>query len=117
VTVRKRQGPYFLDLDLGVQLRWEFEREKKRILSYVVQLEVNEGKGWKVVLRYDTAHAVPHGDVYRKSGRSRKVMHPGIDTTYDEVLGWGRSLISAREDITFHWETYCARFREGGWPA
>jgi len=116
----KHQGPYTRDLGEGARLRYEFEREHKRILRYSVSLEVLTSSGqWTWIVRYDNWHSEPHRHVMRKDGRERQdpphIAH-SVDFAYDKVLGYARALKEAQADLRNHWEEYRSRFEEGRWP-
>jgi len=63
---------YFLSSDRTDRLRVAAQKEKDRILSFVVQYEAEvEGK-WYAVVRYDTSHGFAHKDVMHPDGSEDK---------------------------------------------
>ncbi len=114
MTGIKRKGPHERALGPGAKLQYDLLRVKKEILKYTVQLTVETGGKWVPVIRYDTAHGSSHKHVYRKDGKGRT---RAVDTTYDEALGYQQATEIAFEDLEENWETYCAKFRKGVWPA
>lgn len=107
------EGPYDRPLGEGARLRYACNREQKEITHYIVQLEsLVEGR-WAAVIRADSSHGAPHLDIYRITGGRRRVI---VDTTYDEVIGWQRSMVAAMNDIRLKWSTYCSRYLEDRWP-
>jgi hypothetical protein len=92
-------------------MRWEFQRAKKEITQYVVQLEANVGGRWIAVVRYDVAHGFPHKDILQMDGTRSKDY---IDTTYDPSVGYRDGLDAAMSDVRSNWESYYQRFTEGG---
>lgn len=111
----KKKGPYVRPLGEGARRRIELVREGKRILDYVVQLEVETSPDeWRPVVRYDTAHGGPHRDQLKMDGQSDK---EPINAVFDIVTGYRDAVASAERDIRDHWKIYRQRFLEGKWPA
>jgi hypothetical protein len=90
-------------LDVGVSVRVRFIRERKQIVSFVVQLECLIDDSWYPLVRYDTAHGFAHCDILRPDGSSEKLLIPVSD--FNEALTY------AQEDIKANYRRYCTRFK------
>lgn len=95
---------YTRDLGEGARKRHYHRTEKGKVVSFVVQLEVEFEGQWKPVIRYDCSHSFVHVDRYDKRDRLRKER---IELTHEE------GLTLADEDININWEIYMARFLRG----
>jgi hypothetical protein len=80
---------------------------KGKVVSFMVQLEVNHEGGWKEVVRYDCAHGYAHRDSYDLAGKQIKE---------ELYLSFEDALTIADDDIDDNWENYKYRFIEGGLP-
>jgi len=80
------------------------EREGRRIVDFVVQLEHKMNDDWKEIVRYNYAHGFPHRDLILSNGSKRKERIHGEDL--NEVFNF------AVEDIKMNWERY---LREAGY--
>lgn len=105
----QEDGPHFRRLGEGAQRRFWVKRDKKKILEFVVQLEVDVAGAWKLVVRYDTEHGVPHRDVHRMSGRQEEKEWLA-SLSFDKRWGHKRAFEFAIEDVENNWETYRDRF-------
>ncbi|MDI7260839.1 MAG: hypothetical protein QME90_13075 [Thermodesulfobacteriota bacterium] len=95
---------YVIPLGENARKRHYHERDKGRIDSFAVQLEVFVDEQWKVVIRYDSAHGFAHIDRYYLDGREvKKELH----------LKLNEALTLADEDIKENWKTYQTAFLEG----
>ena len=87
------------ELDLGDyasgRIRFWHIRNGKRIIEYVIQVEVTVDGRTYTVRRYDCAHGQPHCDIYDHRGNHRKVWTVGKsrketwDDAVDEALTYG----------------------------
>jgi hypothetical protein len=59
-----------------------------QIVEFRIQLEILVAGVWYVVVRYDTAHARPHRDILRPSGRETKEWFDKF--SFEEVLTFGQ---------------------------
>ena len=84
-------------------IRVEHSIERKRVIGFVVQLEVQG----KPVKRYDTAHGFTHIDRYNFRGTQKK------ERLY---LDFNVALTLAERDIKQNWLIYRERFLRGEWP-
>ena len=76
-----------------------------RVISFVVRLMWDDGRDEHNVIRYDTAHGVPHRDTLGiRLGLLRKDWFP--DLRLDAVLQ------QAIEDCKLNHENYIAKFKE-----
>lgn len=73
------------------------EIRKGKVISFVVQLEVFDGKKWREVVRYDSVHGYAHKDRYFSDGRKVKKI---LDLNFNEALTF------ADEDINDNWKSY-----------
>ena len=90
---------YTLWLDDLTFVHVEFLTVRGRVVSFVVRLMRETGDRWINVVRYDTAHGVPHRDVLDKSGRIlRKDWLAGM--TFEEAL------THAKDDLLQNYERY-----------
>jgi hypothetical protein len=98
---------YTLPVSTDTRIRHYHRTEGRRVLQFVVQLEVEVGGEWKPVIRYDTAHRFAHIDRYNLKGRAKKEQL---------ALGFGEALTRAERDIKQNWLNYRERFLKGEWP-
>jgi len=88
--------------------------EGKRVIQYLVQLEVETASDeWKPCVRYDNEHGFPHRDQLKKKGEEKKTF---VHTTFDILTGYRDAVSQAEHDIEKNWKTYRDRFLEGEWP-
>ena len=95
---------FFIPLSLKSRIRVRMEREGRRIVNFVVQLEHKMNDDWKEIVRYNYAHGFPHRDLILSNGSKRKERIHGEDL--NEVFNF------AVEDIKMNWERY---LREAGY--
>ncbi|MDI6887327.1 MAG: hypothetical protein QMC98_01635 [Candidatus Thermoplasmatota archaeon] len=86
-----------------IRMRVIIERERNKIIDFVVQLEINDN-GWKEAVRYNFAHGKPHRDLIHKDGKKEKVWLGDKELT--EILTY------AEIDIKTNWKRY---LKECGW--
>ena len=74
-----------------------------RVVSFVVRLMRQTGDRWVNVVRYDTAHGVPHRDVLDKRER---ILHEDwlVGMTFEEAL------THAKDDLLQNYERYIENF-------
>lgn len=109
-----RSEKYVKALGEGARQRLELTRDGKRIVDYVVQLEVETNNEiWQPAVRYDTKHGGPHRDQLKITGEAKKEM---LNAMFDILTGYRDAVAAAERDIAVHWETYRRRFLEGKWP-
>lgn len=113
-TQPKQVGPFIRRLGEGARRRLWLLRDRKKILNYMVELEVEVAPGsWKPVVRYDTRHGGPHCDQHRIDGQKRK---EPLSDSFDINTGYKDAVAKAFKDIERHWADYRKRFLEGKWP-
>ena len=84
------------------RIRVRFTKERGRITEFVVQYESQVGDEWHPVIRYDTAHGIPHTDVMKPDGTTEKrLLHL---PNYNDALSY------AEEDVKANWERYKDRY-------
>ncbi len=104
---KERQFVIYLDDAATVRQRTRFVTERKSIIEFVVQLEVQHQGRWKPVLRYDGAHGFAHRDRYNLRGEQRKEALP---------LDFRDALTYAIADLRARWPDYVERFLRGEHP-
>jgi len=107
--VIKKSGP----LGAGVRYRLEVRKEKKKVLDYVINLEVLHDGKWKECVRYDARHEGPHCDVYNLNGEDLDLEH---NFPFDIQTGYRDAQLDAENDIIENWRSYRNRFLQGKWP-
>lgn len=89
------------------RIRHYHRTQRRKVIEFVVQLEVEVRGSWKPVVRYDNAHGFAHIDRYNLKGRTKK----------EEVrLSFSEALTRAERDIKQNWSIYRERFLRGEWP-
>jgi len=88
----------------GVRKRHYHETEKGKVTYFAVQLEVNVGGEWKVVVRYDCSHRFSHVDKYDIKGNKTKT---ALDLSFESALTYGDW------DINENWLKYKDEFLKG----
>jgi hypothetical protein len=74
----------------------------KKIIHFRIQLEILVAEEWYPIVRYDTAHGIPHRDILKPNGEQIKEWFEGY--AVEEVLTIGQ------KDIMENWPTYRNRF-------
>jgi hypothetical protein len=74
----------------------------KKIVEFRIQLEVLVDEEWYPVVRYDTAHGIPHRDILHPNGEQTKEWFEGY--SIEDVLTIGQ------KDIMDNWLAYRKRF-------
>ena len=75
----------------------EFDTEKNKVVHFIVQYSSITPKGWRTIIRYDTAHGAAHKDVYCYS-KKKKVRQEILGKDFNAVF------TQAQEDIKKNWE-------------
>ncbi len=94
---------YLVWLDERTYVEVEFVTVKGRIVSFVVRLMRVEGDEVFGVVRYDTAHGMPHRDIVDRKGRLLRKDWLG-EMTFDQALN------HAKEDLFTNYEKYLEGF-------
>jgi hypothetical protein len=96
---------YSLWLDDRTTLQVEFLTVRGRVVSFVVRLmwRCSDQDQWFNVVRFDTAHGVPHRDLLNRHGRVvRKDWLTGL--TFEQAL------TRAKSDLMQNYEAYIEGF-------
>ena len=98
------QKDYITWLDDKTYLRIDFVTVKGRVASFVVRLMRVEHEKLINIVRYDTAHGMPHRDVLDRNGR---VLRKDwlLDMTFDQALTY------AKKELLENYETYVRYFQ------
>ena len=96
-----REVAYEHELGLGAFLRVYFRRERKQILSFMVQLECEYGGERHSVIRYDTSHGFAHCDMLHPYRPQVKVV---LEMSFEDAFMY------AQRDISSHWQFYRERY-------
>ena len=88
---------FFVELTEWARIRVHLSLVKGRVRDLVIQLEVWRGE-WIPVVRYDTAHGVPHRDFLRRRGPPEKTWlgHSPLSGFVNVAL----------DDLREHWRQY-----------
>ena len=100
------QKGYTTWLDERTYIEVEFVTVKGRIVSFVVRLMRIEGDRVVGVVRYDTAHGMPHRDIVDRQGRLLRKDWLA-EMTFDQALN------HAKEDLRKNYEEYLRRSQAG----
>ena len=98
---------YIIPYSRDARKRHYHKTERRRVVNFVVQIEVEVEGEWTPVVRYDCSHKFVHRDSYDLKGRQRK---EEIDLSYEEALTF------ADEDLDENWERYRLTFLAGEHP-
>jgi hypothetical protein len=98
---------YTLPIWADTRIRHYHRTQARRVVEFVVQLEIEVRDAWKPVIRYDTAHGYAHIDRYNLGGRAKKERL---------ALSFSEALTRAERDIKQNWSVYRERFLRGEWP-
>ena len=96
--MQKIEYVYFLTSDMKDRLRVSAQKEKKKILEFMVQCEALIGDIWQPIIRYDTAHGFAHKDIMHPSGMIDK--QPLYFDSYNMALTY------ATLDLKRFWRKY-----------
>ena len=97
---------YVIYLDEAQRDRYRhFHRtERGQVVLFRVQYEALIEQQWVAIVRYDTAHGVPHRDVMHPDGSQTKEQFPHYSRAHVLTMG--------QRDIRQNWRTYRARHYE-----
>ncbi len=98
---------YLLPVWTDTRIRHYHRTERRRIVEFSLQLEVEIQGAWREVIRYDTAHGFAHIDRFTLTGKRRK------ESVY---LEFAEALTRAERDLKQHWPAYRERFLRGEFP-
>ncbi len=98
---------YIIPYSRDARKRHYHRTEKGRVVTFVVQLELEVDGEWNPAVRYDCSHRFVHRDSYSRRGKQRK---EELDLSYAEALTF------ADEDLDDNWERYRSVFLRGGYP-
>jgi len=102
LQVMAKEKTFFIYLSFGARIRVRIIRERRKVVDFVVQLEVEAEPGeWKAVVRYNYAHGFPHRDVVYANGTEEK------ETIH--IKGLEKVVIYAIDDLKQKWEAYVRR--------
>ena len=76
--------------------------ERGKIVRFRIQYEALILGKWRAIIRYDTAHGIPHKDILHPNGEQTKVMYSGYDNAVVLTLG--------QLDIVDNWLAHRARY-------
>lgn len=96
---------YVYLLSLNDRKRHEHVTEQGRVTRFMVQYETFAEGAWRPVVRYDTAHGLPHMDRICADGATEKIPLLTGDL--------GEALTFADRDIDENWEHYKERYLKG----
>ena len=84
-------------LDAGVRMRHMHKTMGGEVVEFVLQLEVEGGRDWKPVVRYDSAHGESHRHFFGSAGQDRR---ESLDLDFADALTF------AEADLRGNWERY-----------
>jgi hypothetical protein len=97
---------YVIWLDDSAYVEVEFLTVHGRVVSFVARLMRFDGGELYGIVRYDTAHGMPHRDLLDRQGRIvRKDWL--LEMTFDQALTY------AKEDLCQNYEEYIGHFPPG----
>jgi hypothetical protein len=95
---------YILPLGSDIRIRHYHRTRGRRVVEFVVQLEIEIRDTSKPMIRYDTAHGFAHIDRYNRRGRTKKERL---------ALSFNEALTRAEREIKQNWAVYRERFLRG----
>lgn len=98
---------YLLPVWSDTRIRHHHRTEKRRVVGFSLQLEVEVGGTWREVIRYDTAHGFAHIDRFTLTGKRGRER---LEFEYAEAL------TRAERDLKRGWPAYRDRFLKGELP-
>ncbi|MDP2975023.1 MAG: hypothetical protein Q8N45_02295 [Anaerolineales bacterium] len=96
---------YFIHLAGGSIIRVRYQKDRRRIQWFLVQLEAFIGSGWIAITRYDTAHGFVHRDELRPNGEQIK-SPPMMFATLEDALNF------AIRDLRSNYQWYLERYEQ-----
>lgn len=105
-NVSMGETEYIIYLDEAQQDRYRhFHRtERGKVVLFRIQYEALIDQQWVAIVRYDTAHGVPHRDVMHPDGSQTKEQFPHYSRAHVLTMG--------QRDIRRNWRTYRARYEK-----
>ena len=98
-----REVEYEHEIGEKTYVRVRFQRERRKIQRFTVQLERTYGEEQHIIVRYDNSHGFAHSDT----------MHPNQPETKIELnLDFNQAFTYAQRDINQNWKFYCARYEQ-----
>ena len=98
-----REVEYENEIGEGIFIRVRFQRERKKIQLFTVQLERVFASERHIIIRYDNSHGFAHSDTIR----------PGQPETKIELnLELNHAFTFAQRDINQNWKFYCERYEQ-----
>ncbi len=94
---------YFIPLPGDAMLRVRYQKDRGRILRFVVQLEAYIDGEWTPITRYDTMHRFVHRDDLKPDGSQIK-SPPMTFANYNDALNY------AIRDLRFNSQLYIERY-------
>lgn len=94
----------YLTSELTDRLRVTAQKEKRKILEFVVQYEAMISEQWQPIVRYDTSHGFAHKDIIRPDGETIK--QPLYFETYNLAFTF------ATLDLKANWKHYRDSFEK-----
>lgn len=94
----------YLTSELADRLRVTAQKEKRKILDFVVQYEAMISEQWQPIVRYDTSHGFAHKDIIRPDGETIK--QPLYFETYNLAFTF------ATLDLKANWKHYRDSFEK-----
>ena len=79
-------------------VRVRFITDNGRVVSFMVQYETVVDGERRPVVRYDSAHGIPHRDILSRSGSS--------DMRWVVGMSFGDAMTAGLHDIKAHWQRY-----------
>ena len=99
------QKSYIIWLDDRAYIQVEFATVRGRVVSFVVRLMRVYGDAVAGIVRYDTAHGMPHRDILDSKGHLiKKDWLTG--QTFEQALSY------AKDDLQANYENYFKEFEE-----
>jgi len=94
---------YLIWLNESTYIKIDFTTVRGRVTSFVVRLMLATDRGDLNIVRYDTAHGMPHRDLLDQRGRvvTKDWL---LDMTFDEAL------THAKDDFMRNYEKYIEAF-------
>lgn len=98
----KKAVEFIIEFDGACRLRECFTKSRGVILEFAIQLEIEMGRKWVAIRRYDTAHGFFHCDITHADGRIEKQPIPAAN--------FNEALTIAEHDLRSLWYFYRDEF-------
>ena len=96
---------FVIGLSDDIEIHVYLETLNGLVVGYVAKLIWREGKNYREVIRFDSAHGCPHKDMLNEKGNV-------IRKTWFEYLDNQQGLDMAIKDIKDNYELYIERFKK-----